>query len=120
MGRALLAGLTPERLDAWLEGFEPHRYTSRTVVDPSRLRRIVEAVRRDAYGWVEQELEIGLCSLAVPLHNRAGQVVAALNLGMPFHADARRRAMQELLPALRETGQAIERRMPANWLAPVA
>jgi hypothetical protein len=46
-------------------------------------------------------------------------VVAALNLGMPFHADARRRATRELLPALRQTALAIERRMPANWLAPV-
>ena len=119
MGRVLLAGLPPERLDAWLEGLEPHRYTSRTVVDPARLRRIVEGVRRDGYVWVEQELESGLCSLAVPLRNRARQVVAALNLGMPFHADARRRAMQELLPTLKATGQAIERLMPADWLAPV-
>jgi hypothetical protein len=46
-------------------------------------------------------------------------VVAALNLGMPFHADARRRATQQLLPALKQTAGAIERCMPANWLAPV-
>jgi len=38
---------------------------------------------------------------------------------MPFHADARRRATQELLPALKQTADAIERCMPANWLAPV-
>lgn len=119
MGRVLLAGLTPERFEAWLEGLETQRYTSRTVVDPARLRRIVEGVRRDGYVWVEQELETGLCSIAVPLRDRADQVVAALNLGMPFHADARRRATQELLPALRQTAQAIERRMPADWLAPV-
>ena len=119
MGRVLLAGLPPERFVAWLEGLEPHRYTSRTVVDPARLRRIVENVRREGFVWVEQELETGLCSLAVPLHDRARQVVSALNLGMPFHADARRRANQELLPALRQTAQEIERSMPSNWLAPV-
>jgi IclR family pca regulon transcriptional regulator len=119
MGRVLLAGLAPERFEMWLERLETRRYTSRTVTDPARLRRIVEGVRRDGYIWVEQELETGLCSIAVPLRDRAGQVVAALNLGMPFHADARHRATQELLPALRQTAQAIERRMPANWLAPV-
>ena len=119
MGRVLLAGLPAPRLDEWLEGLEAQRYTNRTVVDPSRLRRIVETVRRDGYVWVEQELETGLCSLAVPLRDRAGLVVAALNLGMPFHADARRRATQELLPALRQTADAIERCMPANWLTPV-
>jgi DNA-binding IclR family transcriptional regulator len=46
-------------------------------------------------------------------------VVAALNLGMPFHADARRRALQELLPEVKRTAREIERCMPANWLAPV-
>jgi IclR family pca regulon transcriptional regulator len=119
MGRVLLAGLSPERFDAWLDGLETRRYTSRTVVEAARLRRIVESVRRDGYVWVEQELEMGLCSLAVPLRDRAGQVVAALNLGMPFHADAHRRAVQELLPALRQTARAIERCMPVNWLTPV-
>lgn len=119
MGRVLLAGLPPERLEIWLAGLEPRRYTSRTVVDPARLRRIVENVRREGFVWVEQELETGLCSLAVPLHDRAGQVVSALNLGMPFHADARRRARRELLPALRQTAREIERSMPSNWLAPV-
>jgi IclR family pca regulon transcriptional regulator len=119
MGRVLLAGLAPERFETWLEGLETRRYTSRTVVDAVRLRRIVEGVRRDGYVWVEQELEMGLCSLAVPLRDRAGQVVAALNLGMPFHADAHSRATQELLPALRQTARAIERCMPINWLSPV-
>ena len=119
MGRVLLAGLAPAALDVWLEGLETRRYTSRTVVEPARLRRILENVRRDGYAWVEQELETGLCSLAVPLHDRAGEVVAALNLGMPFHTDARRRAMQEMLPALKEASRAIESRMPPNWLAPV-
>jgi IclR family transcriptional regulator, pca regulon regulatory protein len=119
MGRVLLAGLPPAQFEAWLTGLEARRYTRRTVIEPARLRRIVEAVRRDGYVWVEQELETGLCSLAVPLRNRAGHVVAALNLGMPFHADAHRRAMNELLPALRRTALSIERCMPATWLAPV-
>ncbi len=119
MGRVLIAGLPPERLDAWLDGLETRRYTNRTVTDPTRLRRILDNVRRDGYVWVEQELETGLCSIAVPLRDRAGRVVAALNLGMPFHADAKRRATNELLPALRQTAHAIERCMPANWLAPV-
>jgi IclR family pca regulon transcriptional regulator len=119
MGRILLAGLAPEQLESWLAGLEPRRYTRRTVIEPARLRRIIEGARRDGYVWVEQELETGLCSLAVPLRDRAGRVVAALNLGMPFHADAHRRAMDELLPALRTTALAIERCMPAAWLAPV-
>lgn len=122
MGRVLLAGLPPQRLDAWLgemEGAEARRFTSRTVVEPAKLRRIIEQVRRDGHVWVEQELETGLCSIAVPLCDRAGRVVAALNLGMPFHAGAQRRALTELLPGLRRTARDIERCMPAAWLVPV-
>ncbi len=119
MGRVLLAGLSADRLTTWLADCQPRRFTDRTVVDALRLRQIIDAARRDGYVWVEQELEKGLCSLAVPLHDREGRVVAALNLGMPYHADARQRATSELLPALRETARAIERCMPATWLRPV-
>lgn len=119
MGRVLLAGLSADELTTWLADCHPRRFTDRTVVEPARLRKIIDAARRDGYVWVEQELEKGLCSLAVPLHDREGRVVAALNLGMPYDADARQRATSELLPALHETAQAIERCMPAIWLRPV-
>jgi IclR family transcriptional regulator, pca regulon regulatory protein len=119
MGRVLVSGLAPEELDTWFGQCRPVRLTDRTVTEVDRLRSIVSGVRRDGYAWVEQELETGLCSLAVPLHDTEGKVVAALNTGMPFHAAARARARSELLPALRETAGAIERCMPRTWLSPV-
>ena len=77
-------------------------------------------VQRDGYAWVEQELEIGLCSLAVPVRDHNQRVVAALNLGMPFQPDARRHALTKILPELTSTASAIEAVLPPAWLPPVS
>jgi IclR family pca regulon transcriptional regulator len=120
MGRVLLAGLSDADLRKWLEQCRPARQTPHTVTDPRRLRRLIEAVRSDGYAYVEQELELGLCSIAVPLHDHDGRVVAALNASMPYHADARRLAVDKVLAALRTTALAAERSVPARTLPPVS
>jgi IclR family pca regulon transcriptional regulator len=112
MGRVLLAGLTGAELDAWLEACKIIPHTEHTVSDRRQLRRLIEEARAQGCAYVEQELELGLCSIAVPVRNRDGQVVAALNIGMRFDAGARHRAIEVLAPALRETAIAIERCTP--------
>lgn len=120
MGRVLLAGLPDVALDAWLADCRPARLTPHTVTDTRRLKRIVREVRSQGYAYVEQELELGLCSLAVPVLDRQGRVIAALNASLPFHADAARHAQRDVLPELRSTAAAIARCLPANSLPPVA
>jgi IclR family pca regulon transcriptional regulator len=120
MGRVLLAGLPRASLERWLADCRPVRHTSHTVTDLRRLKRIVAEVRDQGYAYVEQELELGLCSIAVPVHDREGKVVAALNASLPFHAGAAQHALRDLLPQLRATATAIERCLPANSLPPVA
>jgi IclR family pca regulon transcriptional regulator len=71
------------------------------------------------FAYVEQELELGLCSIAVPVRNREGRVAAALNIGMRFDAGSRTRAIEVLAPALQETATAIEHRTPPDWLPSV-
>src|SRR2546423_5474021 len=67
MGRVLLAGLSEEELDAYFRRARLEPLTEKTVVDPKRLRRIVEAVRRRRFALVDQELEQGVRSVAVPI-----------------------------------------------------
>jgi IclR family pca regulon transcriptional regulator len=119
MGRVLLAGLDDASLGRWLDECKPERHTPHTVTDPRRLRRIVRESRRQGYTYVEQELELGLCSLAVPVHDRDGRVVAALNASMPYHGKAMDHALGEVLPELRATARAIEACLPADSLPPV-
>jgi len=120
MGRVLLAGLPATSLRQWLADCRPVRHTPHTVTDTRRLRRIVADVRVQGHAYVEQELELGLCSIAVPIRDREGRVIAALNASMPYHAGAARHALHEVLPELRSTAAAIERCLPANSLPPVS
>lgn len=107
MGRVLIADLPPENLDEFLARVEFKRYTERTVPSSEKLRQILRLVRRNEYCIVDQELESGLRSLAVPIRDSAGRVVAALNVG----THAQRVSIQDLqnrfLPQLRAAAQEL-------------
>ena len=119
MGRVLLSGLDEAALDHWLQDCHPVKLTPHTVTDTRRLRRIVEDVRRQGYAYVEQELELGLCSIAVPVRNAEGRIATAINVSMPYHPDAEREAMRDILPHLRLTAAAIEGCAPSHRLPAV-
>lgn len=107
MGRVLLAHLPPNEVSACLQRVTLTRYTERTVTSPERLLRILRIVGRNGYALVDQELEVGLRSIAVPVRNPEGRVVAALNAG----THAQRVSIQEMharfLPALRSAAQEL-------------
>jgi IclR family pca regulon transcriptional regulator len=81
MGRVLLAGLSPAELDAHLGRVKLVKLTGRTVSEAAELKAVLAKVRRDGFSIVDQELEIGLRSIAVPVSDPAGKVVAAINIG---------------------------------------
>ncbi|MFC4010611.1 IclR family transcriptional regulator [Nonomuraea purpurea] len=108
MGRVLLAGLPPAELDAYLERASLRRLTSHTVVLPAALRAELDQVRGRGWAMVDQELEEGLRSIAVPIRDRSGRAVAAVNVS----THASRRSLQairrDLLPPLQATAAKIE------------
>lgn len=79
-GRVLLAHLPILEFEALMEnrGFE--KFTDRSVTDPSEIRRIVKDAQLQGWSLCDQELEIGLISIAVPLRNRGGRVIGAINV----------------------------------------
>ena len=83
------------------------------MTDTARLRRIVTDVRRQGYAYVEQELELGLCSIAVPVRNAEGRIATAINVSMPYHPDAAREARKTSC-RYAQTAAAIEACLPAN------
>lgn len=109
MGRMLLAGLEHEALERWLRGLRPQAWTRLTITDKTAVRGAVERARVLGYAYVEQELQEGLCSLAVAVRDGRGATLAALNAGMPFRVGARAHAVKKVLPALRVAAAHIER-----------
>jgi IclR family pca regulon transcriptional regulator len=108
MGRVLLADLAPDALDAFLEGVQLEPLTAQTLTTESAIRNELERVRRQGYAIVDQELEQGLRSVAVPVRDHRGRAVAAVNVS----AHATRKTLdgirRELLPPLRATAARIE------------
>jgi IclR family pca regulon transcriptional regulator len=107
MGRVLLASLPPESLESYLSQTELKQYTERTITSVERLRQVLRLASRNGYAIVDQELELGLRSMAVPIQNPNGKIVAALNVG----AHAQRVSIQEMqtkfLPRLRAAAQEL-------------
>ncbi len=107
MGRILLASLPPEALETYLTQTELKRFTERTITSAEKLRQVLRLVSRNGYSMVDQELELGLRSMAVPIQNPNGKIVAALNVG----AHAQRVSIQEMqtkfLPRLRAAAQEL-------------
>ncbi len=107
MGRVLLASLPEARLQDVMSETTLTRFTSRTITDKKRLERELESVRQQEFAVVDRELEEGLRSIAVPLSNRDGRTIAALNVGTQTERVSRELLVGSILPKLRHTADQI-------------
>jgi IclR family pca regulon transcriptional regulator len=119
MGRVMLADLSAAALAAWLREHKLHAFTPATVHTASALKAELGRVRTQGYAVVSQELEPGLCSIAVPIHAGDGRVVAGLNVSMQYSEGVRERAVRNLLPPLRGAASAIERAIAGGGSLPL-
>ena len=117
MGRVLLAGQSAEWLTEYFRRTDLGPITPRTITDPKKLRTTLQRVASQGYAMVDQELELGLRSIAVPVHDTNGTVIAALNVSTHAGRGNADSARRELLPPLRETARAIEADLAASQAA---
>jgi len=108
MGRVLLAGMPAAARDAMLEASALPALTDRTVTNPSALRDELARVAEQGWALVDGELEPGLRSVAVPLHDRRGNVVAAVNVSTSATRDSVEHVLDAYLPKLLATSAAID------------
>ncbi len=83
-GQVLLAFRQPATLERYLEG-PLERFTDRTIVDPDALRERLREVRRDGYAWAREEFDRGINSVAAPIADASGEVIAAVHLHGPSY-----------------------------------
>jgi IclR family pca regulon transcriptional regulator len=82
-GRVLLAALPADELHQYIDSMVLTKFTPNTVTSKVQLRGMLEEVRRQGWSIVDQELEVGLRSLSVPVRDGNDQIVAALNVCCP-------------------------------------
>lgn len=112
LGRVILANLNPDELDAYLKRVKLRAFTDRTIVSVKRLREILQQVATSDYAIVEEELEVGLRAIAVPVRGASGTVVAALNVGAQATRVSSRQLEQEFLPVLQRGAQELSVLLP--------
>jgi len=108
MGRVLLAAQTDEWLDGYLATVALEPITRFTITDPDKLRAELVRVRRQGYALVNQELEEGLRSIAVPIRDGHGRVLAAINVSLHASRASAEAHRKQVLPPLQHTAAAIE------------
>jgi IclR family pca regulon transcriptional regulator len=109
MGRVLLAGLPESELEARLPRIEVRPLSAHTISSTDELRVVLDRVRKQGgYAAVDQELEEGLRSLAVPIHDASGAVVAALNVSVHASRGSMATLRRDFLPEVQAAARAIE------------
>jgi IclR family transcriptional regulator, pca regulon regulatory protein len=113
MGRVLLAALDADALDERLARMEIRSLTPSTVSGTETLRRELDRVRTQGWAAVDQELEQGVRSVAVPLRAADGTVSAAMNVSVHASRMSMQVLRKQVLPSLLRTAEAIEAELGA-------
>jgi len=102
MGRVLLAALPDEELAAYIDRVDLRALTPKTVTDKGLLYETIRRVQVQGFALADEELELGLRSIAVPVRNRHNRVVAAINIGVHAARVSAGEMIERLLPILQE------------------
>lgn len=113
-GKCLLAFLPPDSLDRLLEGWDLRRRTPHTITNHAELRRDLLKIRRLGYAMTQDESEMGVLSVAAPIRDAAGRVIAAISVAGP--AQRMEHTLPSITRAVSEAGAAASRRL--GWRAP--
>ena len=107
MGQVLLANLSQDELTQYFNNAHFTSFTKRTMIDQTKLQEQLIQIKQDGWAFVEQQLEEGLSSLAAPIRNHKGKVIAAINISS--HADRINSEMlkEEFLPSLLKVAEEI-------------
>ncbi|MFA7441345.1 MAG: IclR family transcriptional regulator C-terminal domain-containing protein [Sphingomonadaceae bacterium] len=112
LGRVLLAALPPEQAESILKNSERPAITSYTLTEVPDLMAELNRVRIDGYAIIDQEMEVGSRSIAVPIVNIAGQTIAAITVGVHAVRAEITRLKEEILPALLDAKEQLRAIIP--------
>lgn len=107
-GRVILTGKSREALDSWLAGVELTAYTPQTVVGKRAFAAEVAQARASGFSVVENQYEVGLRGIAVPLRTRDGEVLGALGVSMAAASCSLKEATRRCVPALQSAAAAMQ------------
>ena len=115
MGRVLLAAQSDDWLEGYLNSVNLLGLTGHTVTSPAELRQELRTIRSRGWALVDQELEEGLRSLAAPIRDGDGNVIAAINVSTHAARRSLESVLDDLLRPLLATAERIERDLVSTY-----
>ena len=106
-GVAMLSTMDDDKLAAWIAEHEFTAFTPHTTVEPARFRDNALTARALGYWVTDQQLDLGLCGIAIPLKDRTGECKAAIGMTLQSSAYNAESMVEKLLPLLRDAAQAL-------------
>jgi len=113
-GRAMLAFARPVEIDQMIKQIKPVKLTGLTNLDPAALRQELALVRDRGYALVEQEVEVGVRSLAVPVFDKNGKIAAAVAVLTSMSALTADRLIGDVLPEVQKIAEQVRTALKAG------
>ena len=112
MGRVLLSERTDKEIARLLAASPVRKLTARTITSRTKLLNVIRDVRTTGYSIVDEEIELGVRSVAIPVRSRQGKLVAAMNISANAHRVSRIEMIERLLPLLQEGAASLSHLLP--------
>lgn len=108
LGRVLLAHQSVQRIEVYLNQVELQKLTSKTVTSKVALRKILNRCRKNGFASIQDELDYGIVSVAVPVFGTDGEILAAINCSTATTRVNEDEMVENRLPQLRDAAKGIE------------
>jgi IclR family pca regulon transcriptional regulator len=108
-GRAMLAALDEREIDAFLQRAQPRKFTDKSITSKKDLKAELLKIRSQGFSIVDQEIELGVRSMAVALHDQNGAAAAALLVLTDVASVSEKMLRKDFLPHLQHAVSEIER-----------
>ncbi|MEQ5807809.1 helix-turn-helix domain-containing protein [Alteromonas sp. NFXS44] len=108
MGRVLVAGLDSSEQAAWLDGVVLSPHTRTSIIEKDVLKEALEQSRGEGFSIVDQELEEGLRSIAVPVFSGKGELIGAMNISTNASRVSMEHLTETCLPVLQQAAAKIK------------
>lgn len=108
LGRVLLAHQPDERIATYLNEAKYQKFTDKTVTSKSELRKILKECRRQGFASVQDQLDYGIVSVAVPVFGNSGEILAAINCSTATTRINQEEMVETRLPLLQKAARDIE------------
>jgi IclR family transcriptional regulator, pca regulon regulatory protein len=118
LGKVLLSGLSDDELNKRINKIEFSPLTPKTILLKEKLREEVIETRKKGYAISDQELSLDMYSIAVPLFDNQGEMIAAINVSMEYHLKDDPN-LETTLHILMERGEMICRNLGYNGPYPI-